>query len=234
MLVYVLSEGDHLEGRTPPRGHTAASPHDTQVITVPAGDENTMTWLADEVKARVDRFRDETGRRDTMIWALRIASHGNAGFMAIGAGLDPHSAIAFSSLSGYFSSQGPGIELWGCAAASASPIDPGYGTDDVYTEQEFEAYLRWNDAGAIATRVPGHRRGTDYPALLRGTRTYRERVVSGRGYRLLQELARAAQVNATAAFDTQFPEFNGDNWQWEGTGLLTVFPDGGHRITELS
>lgn len=92
----------------------------------------------------------------------------------------------------------------------------GYGCDNVYTEEEFEAFVQWNDAWSDRD-----------PMKLLGAHR------SGRGYRLLHELARAAQVNGAAAFGTQFSEFNGDDWQWEGTRLLTVYPDGGHRITEL-
>ena len=78
------------------------------------------------------------------------------------------------------------------------------------------------------------RRGS-YPGILRGgagcfrlgskwTRLSND-VCSGR-VRLTSKLP--------AQYDVQFAELGGRNWEWEGTGLLTVLPDGGYSTLSLS
>ena len=50
---------------------------------------------------------------------------------------------------------------------------------------------------------------------------------------MMSILARAANTKVTAPYDIQLAELDGLDWEWEGTGLLTVFPDGEFETTPL-
>lgn len=240
MMIYALSP-EHTEfgGRTTPSRHTRA-PHHTETILVDSS--YTMEWLANEIKSSIDARRIETGRANTKLWVLRIASHGNAGQMSIGQGLNVNTADAFSVLSNnYFEPEGPGIELWGCAVASATII--GYGRDvdldgdgrsDAYSESQFRQFQEFNLQSTLVHRTPSLHRGASYPGILRGGRETSGAVENGLGYRMMYALARAAQIKVKGAFDVQFAELDGRDWEWEGTGLLTVLPDGTYTTLSLS
>lgn len=249
MIIYALSNDydDHLEegGRTVPRSHSSGSPDDVQTINVLRS--YTIQWLANDIKARVDNFRSQTGRLDTKIWLLRISSHGNAGHLFIGRGLNRETAENFRVLAdNYFvpyAEGGLGIELWGCCAASAAIVNPdppfdvdldGDGDFDGYSDEVTAAYLNYNYELGRITAMPDVRRGTSYPSVLRGTRDTSGSVEEGRGYRMMHALARSANTKVTAAYDIQLAELNGMDWSWEGTGLLTVFPDGDCETLPLS
>lgn len=240
MIIYALSP-DHTEfgGRTVPR-RAVAAPHHAQTIWVDAS--YTMSRLANEIKSSIDARRIETERPDTKLWVLRITSHGNAGRMSLGSdGLNINTADAFSVLANdYFEPEGQGIELWGCAVASANTI--GYGLDvdtnndgrpDAYSELQFGQFQEFNRQETLVHRTPGLRRGASYPRILRGERETSGAVESGLGYRMMHALAQAAQIKVKGAFDVQFAELDGADWEWEGTGLLTVFPDGTHSTLSL-
>ncbi len=248
MIIYALAQDyeDHSElgGRTAPRTHSSVSSHETQTINVLRS--YSINWLANDIKNRVDTFRRETGRNNTKIWLLRIASHGNAGRMFIGNGLNRETAAEFAVLSdNYFVSfdeGGQGIELWGCSVASAAVINPaprdidldGDGIGDGWSPEGLAAYQRYNAELGRVTTVPDMRRGSSYPSLMRGARDVSGLVEEGRGYRMMHALATAANTKVTAAYDIQIPDLDGMDWEWEGTGLLTVFPDGDYETLPLS
>ena len=248
MIIYALSNDydDHREfgGRTSPRTHSSGSPHDTQTINVLRN--YTIEWLANDIKNRVDAFRSATGRTDTKIWLLRMESHGNAGQMFIGRGLNRETASEFGILAeNYFvpyDEGGQGIELWGCCVASARTINPaprdidldGDGTLDGWSPEAFALFQSYNSELGHITAMPDIRRGSSYPSVLRGTRDISGSVEEGRGYRMMNVLAQAADTKVTAAYDIQLSELDGADWQWEGTGLLTVFPGGGYEMTPLA
>lgn len=247
MIIYALSNdrGDHTElgGRTAPSSSLPGSPDDTQTINVLRN--YSIEWLANDIKARVDGFRSGTGRTDTKIWLLRISSHGNAGYMFIGRGLDRETAEQFRVLADdYFvphTEGGLGIELWGCNVASANTINPapydvdldGNGTLESFSSEAFIAYQNYQFELSRATDVRACRRGSLYPSILRGARDRSGAIEEGHGYRMMAALARAANTKVTAAYDIQIPEMDGLDWEWEGTGLLTVFPDGEYVTTPL-
>lgn len=243
MLIYAISP-DHRDdgGRTIPHTHTSEAPHDTQTILV-RDSGHTMRWLANDIKNRVDSFRSGTGRNNTNIWALRIGSHGNAGYVSIGEGLTVHNASEFSVLANrYFSPTGRGIEIWGCAVAAAdlyinsSPdVDfNGDGIPESWSEDRFPLYQTHTMDLARITRDRHLRRGPRYPSSLRGTRDVRGSIEDGRGYRMMHALAQAANTSVTGAFDIQIPELQERDWEWEGTGLLRVEPSGESRIVPLA
>lgn len=247
MIIYALStdSDDHREegGRTVPRPHSPGSPDDTQTINVLRS--YSIEWLTNDIKNRVDGFRGGTGRADTKIWLLRISSHGHAGLMYIGRGLDRETAEQFNVLADdYFvpyAEGGQGIELWGCSVASAQTIDSGVydidtnnnGIYDAWSDEALDIRRNYTRNVGLITRTPSMRRGAFYPADLRGERDFSGSVEEGSGYRMMHALARAANTKVTAAYDIQLAELNGLDWQWEGTGLLTVFPDGDYETTPL-
>ena len=245
MIIYALSNDydDHREegGRTVPRSHLSGSPDDVQTIDVMRS--YTIEWLANDIKNRVDIFRSETGRPDTKIWVLRISSHGNAGRMYIGGGLDRETAERFSVLAdGYFAEDGRGIEFWGCNVASAQIINPAPrdvdydddGTLDGWSPEAFVRFQNYQTALGRVTHKRELRRGLSYPELLRGSRDRSGSVDEGIGYRMMAALARAANTKVTAAYDIQIPEMDGLDWEWEGTGLLTVSPNGDYETVPLN
>lgn len=248
MIIYALSQDyeDHSElgGRTSPLSHTAGLPHETQTINVLRS--YTIEWLANDIKNRVDTFRRETGRDNTKIWLLRIASHGNAGYMSIGRGLNRETSVHFRVLDeNYFvpiDDGGQGIELWGCSVASAAVINPAPrdidldddGIGDAWSAEAFAAFQSYNSELGRATALPDIRRGAAYPSILHGARDVSGSVEEGRGYRMMHALAMAANTKVTAAYDIQIPDLNGLRWEWEGTGLLSVFPDGEYETLPLS
>jgi hypothetical protein len=226
MLIYALAPGhEEFGGRTV---------HETQVITV--RNSYTMNWLSNDIKNRIDTFRASTGRTRTKIWCLRIASHGTAGIMDIGDGLDIFTANVFNVLDGYFEPEGAGIELWGCDVAAAFPIDThepdidGVGWSDV---EDARLHLEYENALRRANYIPELQRGTRFPEILRGSRTISGSVTAGDGYRMMLALAEASNTTVTAGFDVQFASMNGTEWEWDGTALLKVFRDGRYQIITL-
>lgn len=239
MMIYALSP-EHTEfgGRTIPE-RDSRPPSDAETIRVDRS--YTIQQLANEIKSIIDLRRTETGIADLKLWMLRIASHGNAGYMSLGEGLSINTAGAFSILSNYFVTEGAGIELWGCAVASATILGYGFDVDidgdgrfDAYSSSRFTLVQEFNRQETIVHRTPALQRGASYPGILRGGRDVSGSVVNGRGYRMMYALARAAHIKVTGAYDVQFAELGGRNWEWEGTGLLTVLPDGGYSTLSLS
>jgi hypothetical protein len=95
------------------------------------------TWLSDEtIRVRDDwhpstlvlRIQRLTGRR-RVIQCLRLWSHGNSGWVAIGTGLDAANASSLAPLADLFVADGA-IEMHACGVASAIDIcRPGGGPE---------------------------------------------------------------------------------------------------------
>ena len=243
MIIYVLSS-DGFEGvgsRSAPRAHTSGEPYDAQTIIVEPS--YTMLWLADDIKHRVDRFRRETGRADEKIRMLRMDSHGNAGEMTIGEGLNVHTADAFGVLrNGYFEPESGGIELWGCGVASAARIDDFYTFDvdsngdgimDIRSRERQIMYENFEEAINWVYTHPSSRRGMWFRPILRGSDPASGNVEDGLGYRMMHTLAAAAQTSVTAGYDMQIPDLDGADWEWDGARLLRVHPNGDSEIISL-
>src|ERR1043165_8227956 len=95
----------------------------------------------DEVNPIVGTFSNQYRVRTIVNWifhsylmrpddidCLYLCAHGNAGMLALGDWVDKDSAKEFYALQGTFSENSRGIELHGCACASATDITEWDGT----------------------------------------------------------------------------------------------------------
>lgn len=140
------------------------------------------------------------------IWLLRLCGHGYPGRIQLGKGVNRSNACQFMEVSDYFTPNGRGIEIHSCLAASARLPSP-------QCEQEYWTRINHHQLFSQACQ-----QGT--PGIYGTGKPHPHRQI-GLGYAFMQELADAALVPVTAAYDIQIadPEF-----RWEGRGTLTAQP----------
>lgn len=224
MIFYVLA-GD--ETRTVSAEHEGN--RGTQTINF--RNSYTIPWLANDIKNRVDQYREGTGRTSAKISLLRMASHGNAGGHMFYNKLTIGTSPQFKVLNNYFEPHGRGIELWGCNVAAASTHDPGYRDShsqagQAHIARQYELLRNPSTSLSGSQTHPEFQRDRPTPSRL------------GVGYEFMRVLAFATNTNVTAAYDTQHrdtSEFQHRRvrWKWDGRGLLIVYPNGDFRLIDL-
>ncbi|MEP6900954.1 MAG: hypothetical protein ABJA66_04340 [Actinomycetota bacterium] len=84
--------------------------------------------LSDKVDTVVDWIYDTYDSNPGFIDCLFLCAHGNSGMIALGDWVGPIKAAKFAKLKGTFKANSRGIEIHGCASASASNITEWDGT----------------------------------------------------------------------------------------------------------
>ena len=163
----------------------------------------------DSIRDIVEMIRTHA-RTERNIWLLRLCGHGYTGSIQLGKGLNRTNACQFIGVSDYFTPNGRGIELHGCLVASAR-------LPSAQCRQEYLNEIH-NGQPISQTCEYGARPQLNFN---RWTMRPRHSASNGLGYAFMQELADAALVPVTAAYDLQYadPEF-----RWEGRGTMTAQP----------
>ena len=195
---------------------TSYVPDRPDVVTVRVEDHRWQpSDIAFEILARASMVAGPHGR----ISQLHLASHGNAGRLFMGAGINAANVSGMSILAGHLAPSGPfgaAVLIHGCAVGSSVEIDDGCMDVSVPTRPIRRSVCQ-PSLGQAAGPPTGWTISGGDEAL---------RIRSGVGYQFVAAMARTVRATVRAAIQAQDADRVGQNgWRIDGA-YMTVAPNG--------